>query len=260
MSICGIKGCDLPVANLGMCNKHWRRNKNYGSPFALKTHSGMMQGLSAIERFNRQHRKGASPDECWIWTACVDKDGYGRFKGSVGDVEYNKAHRFSWAYHSGKPIPKGMMVCHQCDHPNCVSPHHLWLGDAEQNAKDMYAKGRSSLQGFAPPTRALLNEEQVRNILADPRPYAQIAADYNVAVTTIGSIKIRKSWGHLEVDYVARPVRQANRRGKSKRINPDIVREIRASSERGCDLARKFEVTPQMISNIRARRVWAHVT
>jgi hypothetical protein len=257
--LCCIKDCDLEALYLGMCNKHWRRTRQYGSPVAIKALSAEMHGLTAIERFNRQHSKGANPDGCWTWTACVDKDGYGRFRGAVRGVVHNKAHRFSWAYHTDSVIPSGMMVCHQCDNVVCVNPAHLWLGDAADNAKDMYRKGRCSLQGFQPPTRAILNEAQVLKILADPRPYAQIASDYNVAITTIGSVKQRKSWGHLQVDVVAHPPPRANRRGKSNRINPEIVREIRTSQERGCDLAAKFKVSRQMISNIRAKRVWAHV-
>ena len=49
--ICCIKECNLPALVLGLCNKHWRRNKKYGSPVAVASHSGMFRGLSAEERF-----------------------------------------------------------------------------------------------------------------------------------------------------------------------------------------------------------------
>ena len=49
------------------------------------------------------------------------------------------------------------------------------------------------------------------------------------------------------------------RQGVSDRVTPDMVREILASEERGIDLANRFGITPQMVSNIRHRRMWAHI-
>jgi hypothetical protein len=258
MAICGIKECFEEVAYLGMCQKHWRRNRQFGSPFALKAHSGAMKGLSAIERFNKQHTKDG-PNGCWEWTACVDRDGYGKFRGMVGTVAYNKAHRFSWAHHTQSEIAPGMMVCHSCDNPRCVNPAHLWLGEAKENVRDMHAKGRAYFQGGSLSHAAKLTESDVLNILADCRPYTAIAQEYGVTTMTISDIKCRRSWSHLEVDFIGHAPRVSPKRGKSERINPDIVREIRTSDARGVDLALKFSVSVQLITAIRKRRAWAHV-
>lgn len=259
MEICGIKGCESQVAYLGMCHLHWKRTRLYGSPFALKSHSGLMKGLSAIERFNRQHKKGSGPNDCWIWTACVDKDGYGRFRGTVGTAIYNTAHRFSWAYHTGEVIQPGMMVCHSCDNPRCVSPAHLWLGVASENVHDMDLKNRRNAKIGENAARAVLTEEQVLKILADCRPYTQIAGEFGVTTMTISDIKCRRSWSHLKVDFIGHSRRISPKRGKSERINPDIVRHIRGTNERGVDLSKKYGVSVQLITAIRKRRAWAHV-
>lgn len=255
--ICGCKNCDRPIIALGLCTKHWRRNKLYGSPFVLKSHSGMMKGLSPIERFNKQHQK---TDGCWTWTASVDRDGYGSFKGMVGTVLYQKAHRFSWAYHNKTEVPQGMMVCHKCDNPRCVNPAHLWLGSGADNQRDMRIKGRGRFPNGEIAPGAILAESQVREILADCRPYATIAADYGVAATTISSIKTRKSWAHLKVEFIGHAPRVSPKRGKSDRITPEIVREIRSSDMSGKSLAEKFAVSAQLICAIRKRRLWNHVT
>lgn len=258
MAICGIKECNEEVAYLGMCHKHWRRNRMYGSPFALKAHSGAMKGLSAIDRFNKQHTKNG-PNGCWEWSACVDRDGYGRFDGLSGTVRYTKAHRWSWAHHTQSIIPQGMMVCHSCDNARCVNPAHLWLGEAKQNVQDMHAKGRAHYQGGSLANAAKLNEMQVLLILADCRPYTAIAQEFGVTTMTISDIKCRRSWSHLKVDFIGHAPRVSPKRGRSTRINPEIVREIRSSSERGKDLAHKFSVSVQLITAIRKRRAWAHV-
>jgi hypothetical protein len=75
---------------------------------------------------------------CWLWTACRDRYGYGRL--SAEGRRY-KAHRASWELHFG-PIPEGKGVLHSCDNPPCVRPDHLFLGTQVDNIRDMIAKGR----------------------------------------------------------------------------------------------------------------------
>ncbi len=53
--------------------------------------------------------------DCWEWIGNLHNAGYGqfRFKG-----KRYFAHRLSWEIHFG-PIPKNLLVCHQCDNPKC---------------------------------------------------------------------------------------------------------------------------------------------
>lgn len=256
-NLCQCRGCERQALHLGMCNKHWRRNKRYGSPFVTKNQA--LRGLPVDQRFRRSYRE--MPNGCWQWQAGLDADGYGLFSGVWNDVRYKRAHRFSWAFHSLSEIPKDMMVCHSCDNRRCVNPAHLWLGEAKDNHADMVSKNRHNRPHGDLSARAILTEKQVRAILSDSRPYGQIAADYGVKMTTVSSIKNRVSWAHVEVEHVAKNPRGSGsgHRGKSSRITAQIVREIRASAEQGTALARRFAVSPQLISNIRKGRCWAHV-
>jgi hypothetical protein len=191
--ICCIKNCDLPVVALGLCNKHWRRNKKYGSPVAVSSHSGMFRGLSAEERFARSVVK---TEGCWVWKASRDRYGYGVFRGMIGSVAFTRAHRYSYALHTGDMLV-GMHALHTCDNPACVNPNHLFAGTNADNMRDKTQKGRSRVPVGEHHGKAKLSEQQVKRILKDPRPYAEIAADYNVAPSTIGSIKQRQSWRYL---------------------------------------------------------------
>lgn len=77
-------------------------------------------------------------DGCWEWTGCKSFNGYGRFQ--IHPKTY-KAHKVSYWIFKGN-VPDGKLVCHTCDHPCCVNPDHLWLGDPKDNTRDMIMKGR----------------------------------------------------------------------------------------------------------------------
>jgi hypothetical protein len=141
----------------------------------------------------------------------------------------------------------------------CVNPDHLFLGTSAENTDDMMAKGRHRTPEGEKHYKAILTEEQVKVILGDPRTHSRIADDYNVSRTTISSIKARHSWHALGPEKGVKAKRISPRRGVSDKVTPDMVREILASTERGIDLAGRFDITPQMVSNIRHRRMWAHI-
>ena len=60
-------------------------------------------------------------DICWLWTAYIDKDGYGNF---WLDGITRLAHRVSYEWFVGE-IPEGLQIDHLCRVRNCGNPTHL---------------------------------------------------------------------------------------------------------------------------------------
>jgi hypothetical protein len=253
--VCCIKGCDGKPDYSGLCVNHYRLNKKYGSPVAYKNVHWHWRGLSLEQRFWASVRKG---DGCWNWQSSKDQDGYGIFKAEHDGVMYHRAHRYSFALHHG-PITEGLYCCHSCDNPSCVRPDHLFAGTPLANQRDKIAKGRSNTAFGERRPEAILTEAQAKDILQDPRPHSVIASQYGVHVQTISSLKTRVSWKHLGPEKGVKAKRISPRRGKSDKVTPEIVREIRTSTDRGVDLAARYGLKPQDITDIRKRRSWAHI-
>lgn len=138
-------------------------------------------------------RPGLGPHgDCWEWTGYRTRHGYGRMKNDRG--QHVGAHRVALEGTFG-PLPPDTHVLHHCDHPPCVNPAHLFLGDTPANMADMSAKGRAARgeKNF----RAVLTEELVRSIRADTRSNAEVARELQVNAATISKVRSRRLWAHV---------------------------------------------------------------
>ena len=60
-------------------------------------------------------------ENCWIWTASTNGQGYGCFRI---DGKTRRAHGIAWALANG-PVSVGLELDHLCRNPSCVRPSHL---------------------------------------------------------------------------------------------------------------------------------------
>jgi hypothetical protein len=131
---------------------------------------------------------------CWLWQGSKDSSGYGSINVRGKIVS---SHRHSYQEFVG-PIPDSMQVLHRCDTPACFNPDHLFLGTHAENMRDRERKGRAGHKRGADRLFAKLNDEKVRNIRADDRPYSEIMKEYGISHGLVSMVKTRKMWKHVE--------------------------------------------------------------
>jgi hypothetical protein len=62
------------------------------------------------------------PNGCWLWTATLNEDGYGKFwVGKSRGMVF--AHRWGYEHWRGT-IPEGLELDHECRNRACVNPFH----------------------------------------------------------------------------------------------------------------------------------------
>lgn len=146
------------------------------------------------ERFEAKFVKS---DGCWEWTACKNRDGYGRFGFGGGNAH---AHRVAYQLYVGV-IPDGLFVLHRCDNCGCVRPDHLFLGTNDDNMQDCKNKGRRvGTQTGEKNGNAKLTEEQVKTIRARSENGArnpELAIVFGVSCQAISHIICHRSWAKI---------------------------------------------------------------
>lgn len=158
-----------------------------------------------VERLER-----ATEGECLMWPRATDEHGRGRI---WHDGKLMLAHRWAWEQ-MREPIPADKLLCHHCDNPGCINPHHLYIGTHADNMRDMKERGRTTAARYPALARELgrrrgsanvhtrgegnpkakLTREQAMAIRSDGRPTKAVAATYGVDRTTVQRIRRGALW------------------------------------------------------------------
>lgn len=134
-------------------------------------------------------------NECWGWKIKEER-GYGQ---AVFMGKHISASKASYIVYKGE-IPKGMIVCHSCDVPECTNFRHLWLGTYHENTQDMIKKGRNRNPKGTDHPGSKLTEEQIVDIkkrLSNGEKGSYIAQLFSISDSLVSSIKTKKKWGHI---------------------------------------------------------------
>jgi len=139
-------------------------------------------------------------DTCWLWKGSLNRNQWGKRYGTLQMGEKNMlAHRISYELFKGK-IPKGKIVCHQCDIESCVNPNHLWLGSYQDNMEDMRFKKRENyVKGSINPASKLTEKEveKIKELYIEGWMIKDISSFFGVTRHCIQHILKGKTWKHL---------------------------------------------------------------
>jgi hypothetical protein len=152
---------------------------------------------SLYERWDAKVKRGKG---CWLWRGANTGTGYGVLQRGSRGAGLIRAHRFAYEHFVG-PIPAGLEIRHSCHNRLCVNPAHLSVGTRADNMRDMVEAGRP--RGPRNPRRgednhnSKLTADQARAIRADTRISREVAADYQVSLSTVSAIRHGRLWAHI---------------------------------------------------------------
>ena len=81
---------------------------------------------------------------CWLWTLACSDAGYGRITVRVAGRPYGFwVHRVAYELFTGKIVPDGLTLDHQCERKHCFRPDHLEIVSRPENTRRQHTRAKA---------------------------------------------------------------------------------------------------------------------
>lgn len=190
--ICSVEGCGKPYLARGFCRAHWGRWRKYGDPLGGGTACG------EPERFFEEVVLAYEGDDCLTWPYAKSSKGYAHMRH---EGETRLVSRLVCERVHGPAPTSDHEAAHSCGRGDqaCVTKGHLSWKTPVGNWADRHDHGtdnRGVTNGRAKLTPE--NVREIRKLLADDMPTADVARRFAVDYGTIKQIVTGKAWGWLQ--------------------------------------------------------------
>lgn len=156
-------------------------------------------------------------ETCWLWTAWIERNGYGRF---WLDGRQHGAHRVAYELYVGR-IPDGLEIDHLCRVKHCVNPAHLEVVTPRENVRRMAAH-RTAYQ-------------HLRDSCPNGHPYD----DSNTIVTSTGRACLTCKRDANRAYYERNRELVIQRAARWRQDNPERARQVGREAQRRLRAKRK---------------------
>lgn len=198
---------------------------------------------------------------CWELVRRIAVDGYGQINLSGKIV---KTHRVIYSLLIGE-IPDGFVVRHKCDNRKCNNPAHLEAGTYQDNSSDMVERDRQR-KGETHQTAKISDADalEIVRLVEEGTTHQDISDRFSISRGYVSELARGMKRKHLGVTADYSPTAN-KRRGEScnfAKINEESVlgiREMLASGAKQKEIAEKFGVDQTLVSQIKLRKIWAHI-
>lgn len=198
---------------------------------------------------------------CWELARRIAVDGYGQIKLDRKTV---KTHRVIYSSLIGE-IPDGFVVRHKCDNRKCNNPAHLEAGTYQDNSSDMVERDRQR-KGETHQTAKLSDADalEIVRLVEGGATHQTIAGRFGISSGYVSEVARGLKRKHLGAVADYSPTAN-KRRGSSSnfaKINEASVLEIRGMLANGAkqkEIAEKFGIDQTLVSQIKLRKIWAHL-
>lgn len=190
--------------------------------------------------------------ECWEWQVAKTKTGHGVFsiKG-----KWIGAHVVSFLIKNGYKPQYPNLVMHDCENPSCVNPSHLLEGTIKQNG---------NYPGCVEKCRKNIKDREWFGSKGENHPRWGMKHSEETKAKLSAAAKKRGGWhkGFKRSEKTKQKLRELFRGENSPnaKLTESQVIEIFKMPGKYAKIAKLYSIDPSMISVIKNRKRWTHIT